>query len=80
MTRERELEDALQGIISTQEAAKITGYNVSHIRWLLRKEYIIGVKMGRDWLITQQSVTDYLAEMKAIGTAKHSSKKKTEGN
>jgi excisionase family DNA binding protein len=57
--------------ITTAEAAELTGYDVTHIRLLVRKGSITGRKFGRDWMIDRESVKDYAEEMKRLGLAKY---------
>ena len=64
--------------LTTSEAAELTGYNKSYLRRLLRKGHIEGVKRGRDWLLSRQSVLEHKRRMDALGTQKHSPKQHDE--
>lgn len=46
-------------LITLAEAAQISGLSHSHLRLLVRKGKIWGVKMGRDWLTTREAVVAY---------------------
>ena len=46
--------------LTTSEAAKISGYNVEHVRRLIRAGEIDARKWGRDWMVNQISLTNYL--------------------
>lgn len=59
-------------LITTQEAAEITGYDASYIRRILRKGYIVGIKRGRDWLVNRDSILRHVEEMKRLGMDKFS--------
>jgi len=51
---------ALGNWLTTQEAAKLTGYNVEHIRRLVRSGKLKAQKLGRDWVIDRTSLLEYL--------------------
>ena len=57
--------------ITTKEAAELTGYDVTHVRWLIREERVLGQKFGRDWMVNRKSIQDYSDEMTKLGTSKH---------
>jgi excisionase family DNA binding protein len=59
------------GWITTKEAAELTSYNATHVRWLIREGRIEGRKFGRDWMVQRQSLEEYAEEMKKLGRAKH---------
>jgi len=44
------------------EAAKISGLTTGHLRKLLREGQIEGVKIGRNWLTTEEAVQKYLQQ------------------
>jgi excisionase family DNA binding protein len=48
-------------IITTQDAARLLGYEVQHVRRLLRWGRLEGQKLGRDWAVIRDSVDQYLA-------------------
>jgi excisionase family DNA binding protein len=57
--------------ITTAEAAVLTGYDATHVRYLVREGHIRGKKFGRDWMVHRGSLLAYAGEMKKLGTAKH---------
>jgi excisionase family DNA binding protein len=57
--------------ITTSEAGRLTGYDVAHIRRLVREGRVRGMKFGRDWLVYLRSVQEYSDEMRRLGPAKH---------
>ena len=57
--------------ITTTEAAALTGYDPTHIRYLVRKGRIQGRKFGRDWMIDRSGIIAYVEEMNRLGLAKH---------
>lgn len=65
----------LAEFITTEEAAKILGYNVMTIRRLVREEKLQGVKVsGRTWLVSKKSVENYNQETQ--GLSKHDPRRK----
>ena len=48
-------------LISLAEAAELSGMSQSHIRLLVRTGKILGKKIGRNWVTTEQSLRIYLA-------------------
>ena len=49
----------LEGYVSVIAAAQIRGCDDSYIRRLCRDARVKAVKVGRDWLIDEQSVRDF---------------------
>jgi excisionase family DNA binding protein len=47
-------------MITTVEAAKLTGYHRDYIRRLVSGGKVKGERLGRDWLVDQRSLLDYL--------------------
>jgi excisionase family DNA binding protein len=64
-------EPITQGWITTTEAAMITGYNAAYVRYLANQGLIEARKVGRDWLINQESLLAYKAQMDALGPQRH---------
>jgi len=62
--------------ITTQEAARITGYDKTYISRLIRKGRVKGIKPGHDWLVNRESLLAFHREMQARGTEKHNPHKK----
>lgn len=48
-------------LITSADAAKQLGYTVQHIRRLVRQGTLLGEKMGRDWVVQQSSVEEFMA-------------------
>jgi len=57
--------------VSTEDAARLTGYNIKYLRELVRKRRIVAHKVSRDWLVNRESLLAYKAKMDSLGTAKH---------
>ena len=51
----------LDDLLSLQKAAELSGLSASHLRLLVRKRELWGIKFGRNWVTTAQAVNDYLA-------------------
>ncbi|HLW01876.1 MAG TPA: helix-turn-helix domain-containing protein [Ktedonobacterales bacterium] len=49
-------------MITTEEAARITGLTTNQISWLARKGKIEAQKFGRDWAISRASAIAYARE------------------
>jgi excisionase family DNA binding protein len=56
------LEELTSKLISVTEASQISGLTTGHLRKLLREGQIEGVKIGRNWLTTEEAVRDYLKQ------------------
>lgn len=50
----------LNELITLQEAAKLGGLSASHLRLLVSRGDIWGMKLGHNWLTTAQAVEEYL--------------------
>jgi len=62
---------AIEGWVSTKEAAALTGYTIYYIRHLIKRGRVEARKVGRDWLILRSSLLAYKARMDTLGTQKH---------
>lgn len=47
--------------ITTEEASRLSGFHVEHIRELARDGIIRGKKWGRSWMINKSSLMQYLS-------------------
>ncbi|MGC9395645.1 MAG: helix-turn-helix domain-containing protein [Anaerolineae bacterium] len=52
---------SLDALLSLAEAAKLSGLSASHLRLLVRRGEIWGIKLGRNWFTTKQAVEKYQA-------------------
>jgi hypothetical protein len=50
----------LSDLISLQQATQMSGLSGSHLRLLVSKGALWGVKLGRNWFTTAQAVEKYL--------------------
>ena len=50
----------INGHVTVQAAADVTGYNIQYLRSLLRSGKLGGIKIGQIWLIEMQSLETYL--------------------
>jgi hypothetical protein len=57
----------LSELISLVEASKFSGLSTSHLRLLVSRGNIWGVKLGRNWVTTAQAVEEYLARDRRPG-------------
>jgi len=64
------------GWISSQEAAKLTGYTVRYLCKLARDGRLRATKLGRDWLFERESLVKWREKMQKLGAKKHSPKAK----
>jgi len=51
----------IEDLISLEQAAKLSGLSPNHLRLLVGRGDIWGVKIGRNWATTEKSVKEYLA-------------------
>jgi hypothetical protein len=56
-----DLQPNLVELITLREAADLSGLSHSHLRLLIRRGDIWGMKKGRDWFTTAHAVGEYLA-------------------
>jgi hypothetical protein len=52
--------DLAKKLLSTKDAAKLSGYNPDYLARLCRDGKIIGTQVGRTWLVSQQSLEDFV--------------------
>ena len=64
---EHENEPRLDELLSLSEAAKQTEISASHLRLLVRRNEVWGMKMGRNWVTTKAAVEQYLAQEHKTG-------------
>ena len=54
-------------LISLAQAAKISGLSHGHLRLLAKQGKFWAIKIGRDWLTTEESLQAYLATDRRTG-------------
>ena len=54
-------------LVSLREAAELSGLSAGHLRLLVRRGDIWGMKIGRNWVTTAQAVEEYLAQDRKPG-------------
>lgn len=59
------------GWLTTQEAQTLTGYAPAYLRRLAGQGRVEARKIGRDWLIHQESLLAHKAQMDALGDQRH---------
>ncbi len=64
-------EPIVEGWITTDVAQALTGYSRAYMRMLANQGQIEAHKVGRDWLVNEESLLAYKARMDALGTQKH---------
>jgi excisionase family DNA binding protein len=64
-------ESDLGKYVTTKRAAELSGYDATHVTWLVREGRVEGRKLGRDWLIDRESLEEYADQMKRLGSARH---------
>jgi len=57
----------LEGCVTAEAAADLTGYNIQHIRRLACDGKLDAIHVGRSWLIKIRSLEAYLSEVVAEG-------------
>jgi hypothetical protein len=58
---------SLDELISLRQAARLSGLSASHLRLLVSRGDIWGVKLGRNWVTTAQAVKEYPARDRRPG-------------
>jgi excisionase family DNA binding protein len=64
-------EPIAEGWINTEQAEALTGYASAYLRRLANRGRVEAHKVGRDWLINQESLLAYKARMDALGNQRH---------
>lgn len=54
-------------LISLEKASKLSGLSSSHLRRLVTRKEIWGIKVGRNWVTTEQEVREYIARERRTG-------------
>jgi excisionase family DNA binding protein len=54
-------------LLSTSEAAELSGLSREHIQRLLRQKLLEGMKLGHDWLLFEDSLEAFLAQPRKTG-------------
>jgi excisionase family DNA binding protein len=52
----------LKEFITAEEAARLLGFHVVHVRRMLREGDLKGEKIGKTWLVLRKSVDDYIEQ------------------
>lgn len=65
-------EPIADGWMTTDQAARLTGYARVTIWRLARTGRVRARKMGRDWLVEMDSLLAHKAQMDALGTRRYS--------
>jgi len=63
----------MSGLISLNEASKISGYHQDYLSYLIRKNKLNGEKIGRAWCVTEDDLRKFILE-KNTGVIKGSVK------
>ena len=57
----------IEDLILLREAALISGLSPNHLRLLVRRGDIWGMKLGRDWFTTEKAVMKYTSQEHRTG-------------
>lgn len=68
----------IEGWLTTKGAAELSGYSVKYLRRLARQGRIEARKIGRDWLVSRDSLLAYKRRMDNLGPQKHNPWKEEE--
>ncbi len=58
---------SLDDLIMLSEAAKISGLSHNHLRYLVSRGDVWGMKLGRDWFTTEYAVVEYISHEHRTG-------------
>jgi hypothetical protein len=50
----------LSELITLDQASKQSGLSSGHLRLLVARDYLWGIKLGRNWFTTSKALTKYL--------------------
>jgi hypothetical protein len=66
---DNEIDDqpSLDDLISLRKAARISGLTQPHLALMIRRGKLWGMKIGRNWITTEQAVQKYLASDRKPG-------------
>ena len=51
---------SIDELIPLREAAEMSRFTSAHVRQLVRRGKIWGIKLGRNWFTTKQAIKEYL--------------------
>lgn len=71
-------DEVIEGWVDTKTGARLTGYNVEHLRRLVREGDVRGRKVARDWLVNKSDLLRYKSEMDALGDRRHDPRRNPE--
>jgi len=60
----------LEELIPLSKAAELSGLSLGHLGLLIRQGELWGMKIGRNWVTTEQAVREYLAHNRRPGPKK----------
>lgn len=66
-TGQDSLEDLASQLISVTEAAEISGFTTGYVRRLLSEGKVEGVKIGRNWVTTEEAIREYMKQERRPG-------------
>lgn len=66
----------LAEFMTTKEAAKVLGFHVKRIPTMVRNKTLHGIRFGKVWLVSRESVKGYLK--KTEGMSKNDPRRKSE--
>jgi excisionase family DNA binding protein len=69
-SRNDDYQPGLEELISLNKAAEVSGLSHDHLRRLAERGQIWAIKLGRNWLTSEQAVRDYLANDRRPGPKK----------
>jgi excisionase family DNA binding protein len=58
--------------ITAAQAAKLSGLTDRHIRWLLQRGIIEGIRPGHEWLVKPSTMMEYLRRERKPGRRRSS--------
>ncbi len=57
--------------LTTEDAARLSGYSQAYMRQLAQRKRVPALKAGRDWLLNREALLEYTRGMEAMGNEKH---------
>ena len=65
--KQTSLENQTANLISTTEAARISGLTTGYIRRLLIRGDFEGIKVGRNWLLRESTIREFMKQKRRPG-------------
>jgi len=66
----------LNDYVTSKKAAEILGYHVNHIRRMVKRGYLEGLKAGHSLLVSKKSIESFIEKTEKASLQKHDRRKR----